>query len=304
MDLFRKYTFDEDKVVCKNGRKEEKVILKKMQADLSAKCSEMYIIGELNRSDRFAVSVVGSRKMTEYGRKACWHMVRGVAAAGVTIVSGLMYGIDIEAHKAALSVGGRTIAVLGYGFDYLENYKYAKNVANEIIKSGQGAILSEYSPETEPSDWSYPRRNRIVAGLTQGTIIVEAGLKSGSLITAGDALTQGKLIFVVPGSIFSSVSMGKHDLIKSGAILVDSPEDVLSNLGIYKSNYSSSKEYPKGLSQNEEKIYEILKNEALPLSSDLLVELAEINTPDLNVAITSLEMMSLVKRDPNGFYAT
>jgi DNA processing protein len=187
----------------------------------------LYLRGALAVADAWAVAVVGTRRATAYGRHVTEKLVGDLARAGVTVVSGLARGIDTVAHKAALAAGGRTLAVLGSGLDRLypeENARLAEGIAE------QGAILTEYPLGTPPDAQHFPRRNRIVSGLTIGTLVVEADFKSGAMHTANHAAEQGRDVFAVPGSILSPASAGPNQLIKEGAKVVTSAEDVLEEL--------------------------------------------------------------------------
>jgi DNA processing protein len=169
----------------------------------------LYVRGELSPADDWAIAVVGTRRASAYGRQVAERLVGDVARAGVTIVSGMARGIDTHAHRAALSAGGRTIAVLGSGLDRLypeEN----RALADQIAESG--AIVTEFPLGTPPDAINFPRRNRIISGLARATLVVEADLKSGAMITATQAAEQGRDVFAVPGSIFSSLSAGPHQL--------------------------------------------------------------------------------------------
>ncbi len=191
----------------------------------------LFVRGELLPGDETAVAIVGSRKCTAYGKQVAYDLAFACAKAGVTVVSGMALGIDGEAHKGALDGGGRTIAVLGTGVDDASLYPRAHTaLAQRIMK--QGAILSEFSPGTPALPHHFPQRNRIISGLALGTIVVEADMRSGSLITAGFALDQGKEVFAVPGPIYAQSSAGAHALIQQGAKLVTCVEDVLHELNI------------------------------------------------------------------------
>ena len=181
------------------------------------------------------LAVVGSRHLTSYGRQVTERLVTEIAAAGVTIVSGFMYGGDAAAHKAAVRVGGRTIAVMPCGIERIHP-EYQQDLYVEILNN-KGLIISEYEGDAMPVNWMYPRRNRIVAGLSKATLVVEAGLKSGTLITTNFAKKFGRKIFAVPGPITSEVSLGTAQLLKEGASLVASAKDILD---FYKSNFQFS----------------------------------------------------------------
>ncbi len=171
------------------------------------------------------VAVVGSRRMTSYGRRAAQKIVHELAGAGTTIVSGFMYGVDACAHEAALAVGGRTIAVMPCGIDCVHPESQV-DLYTQILENG-GLVLSEYEGSVRPQLWMYPRRNRIVAGLCRGVLVVEAASESGSLITADFARKFNRNVFVVPGGIFSENSYGIYQLLGSGALIATSGLDIL-----------------------------------------------------------------------------
>ncbi|MGC9125541.1 MAG: DNA-processing protein DprA, partial [Caldisericaceae bacterium] len=192
----------------------------------------IYIKGSLEKTDSFSVSIVGSRKCTEYGKAVARELSKKLAQLGIAVVSGLAYGIDSEAHKGALSVNGRTVAVLGSGVDVVyprEN----RFLYDEIVE--KGAVISEFPLGTKALKFNFPFRNRIISGLSLATIVVEAQEKSGSLITANYALEQSREVFAVPGNITSSCSKGTNLLIRDGAIPLLSYEDVLYNVKEFQS---------------------------------------------------------------------
>ena len=171
------------------------------------------------------LAVVGSRHMTQYGKKATEQLISEVAAAGITIVSGFMYGVDAAAHKAAVDAGGKTLAVMPCGIERIHP-SHQKDLYDKILETG-GLIISEWDGDGMPMLWTYPKRNRIVAGLAKATLVVEAGLESGSLITADFAKKFQRKVFAVPGPITSEVSKGTAKLIQEGAMLVNSADDIL-----------------------------------------------------------------------------
>lgn len=188
----------------------------------------LYLRGTIEPADRFAVAMVGTRHATRYGEEQARRLASELAAAGVTVVSGLARGIDTEAHRGALAAGGRTLAVLGGGlakFYPPENRK----LAAEITQAG--AVMSEFSMATTPNQGTFPQRNRVISGLSLGVVVIEAPPKSGSLITAQMALEQGREVFALPGPVDSAVSRGCHQLIREGAKLVESADDILEELG-------------------------------------------------------------------------
>ncbi len=187
----------------------------------------IYIRGELTSADSLSLALVGSRDAKDYGRKASYRLSYQLAQRGLTIVSGLARGIDTAAHRGALESGGRTIAVMGSGLSFV--YPAANtDLAEKITEAG--ALISEFPMETTPKPNNFPRRNRIISGLTLGTVVVEASNRSGALITARLAGEQGREVFAVPGEIFSELSTGTHKLINNGAKLVNTVDDLLSEL--------------------------------------------------------------------------
>jgi len=176
------------------------------------------------------LAVVGSRRLTSYGQRVTEQLVTEVAAAGITIVSGFMYGGDEAAHRAAVKAGGRTIAVMPCGIELIHP-EYQQDLYVEILDN-KGLVLSEYEGKFLPTNWTYPRRNRIVAGLSKAVLVVEAGLKSGTLITTNFAKKFGRKVFAVPGPITSEVSRGTSKLLREGASLVTSSKDILNYYNI------------------------------------------------------------------------
>ncbi|MBI3809000.1 MAG: DNA-protecting protein DprA [Nitrospirae bacterium] len=187
----------------------------------------LYCDGQIEPRDRQAIAIVGARQATPYGLRATETLARELSGAGFTIVSGLARGIDAAAHRAALEAGGRTIAVLGCGLDVTYPPEHGR-LREEI--AGSGAVLTEFAPGTPPWASNFPRRNRIISGLSLGVVVVEAAEDSGSLITARLALEQGREVFAVPGSIDAPLSRGPHGLLKQGAKLVETVDDIVEEL--------------------------------------------------------------------------
>ena len=257
----------------------------------------LYIKGELKEIP--LIAVVGSRKATSYGREVAKFITKGLVESGVGIVSGLARGIDSIAHKTTLSHQGYTVAVLGCGLDVIyppEN----KDLFEEIGE--KGAVISEFPLGTKPRKENFPRRNRLISGLSKGVLVVEAGEKSGTLITAKWALSQGKDIFCIPGSIFSPLSKGTHLLLKEGAILVDSPEDVLFYLGLQK-NFSSEERqtsmFEDELSEKEKCVVSNLSH--YPVHIDELVERTGLSSFELSSLLSELELMDIIEVLPGKF---
>ncbi len=242
------------------------------------------------------LAVVGTRRMTSYGKRMTEQLVGEIAAAGITIVSGFMYGIDAAAHKAALRVGGRTIAVMPCGIDMIHPVDQA-DLYKEILDMG-GLVLSEYKGNFQPLLWTYPKRNRIVAGLSQATLVVEAGEKSGSLITANFAKKFGRKVFAVPGPLTSSVSAGISELIRGGATVVTRAKDILDFYGVkseaqnQKSETNSKSQIPNTL---EQKILEQLRTESKAV--DELARLFEMSAAQIGSALSSLELSGVITKE-------
>ncbi len=189
----------------------------------------LYLRGELTSEDEWAVAIVGTRRLTAYGRQVTEEIAGTLARSGVTIVSGLARGVDSIAHQAALNAGGRTLAVLGCGVDCIyppENRRLAEQML------ARGALLSDYAPGTPPDGPNFPPRNRIISGLSLAVVVVEAGLTSGALITATFAAEQGREVFAVPGNITAPQSQGANRLIQNGAHVLLSAQDVLETLNL------------------------------------------------------------------------
>lgn len=184
----------------------------------------LFYKGKLPMPNPVSLSIVGARACSNYGKEQAYHFAQVLALAGVQVISGLARGIDSFAHCGALRAGGRTFAVLGCGVDIVYPPEHER-IYCEILQ--EGGILSEYPPGTVPYRWNFPRRNRIISGLSQGVLVVEARKRSGSLITADLALEQGRDVFALPGKAGDVLSMGTNRLIKQGAELVDTPEDIL-----------------------------------------------------------------------------
>lgn len=187
----------------------------------------LYVRGELTRGDSLSISLVGSRNAKDYGRKVGYRLSYQLAQRGLTVVSGFAKGIDTSAHRGALEAGGRTIAVMGNGLSFV--YPATNRALVEKIEAS-GALISEFPIGAKPKPRNFPRRNRIISGLTLGTVVVEASNRSGALITARLAGEQGREVFAVPGEIFSELSTGTHKLINDGAKLINTVDDLLSEL--------------------------------------------------------------------------
>ena len=247
---------------------------------------QLYCLGSL-RSDLPLVSIVGSRKPTRYGRTVTSDIAASLARNGIGIVSGLALGIDAEAHRAALTAEGYTLAVMASGLDKFYPVTN-RQLGIRILKNG-GAMISEYEEGTPPLKQHFPARNRIVAGLSQAVIVTEAAEKSGSLITANFALEQNRLVMAVPGNITSSMSKGTNNLIKAGAIPVTDANDVLIALGLDTAD--ESKKAP--LSEKEAEIIALI-DEGVTDGEEMLVRL-KWNASEFNQTITLMELSGHVR---------
>ena len=248
------------------------------------------------------LAVVGSRKMTKYGEKICNRLVSEVASRGITIVSGFMYGIDATAHKAAVSVGGRTVAVMPCGIEKIHP-AYQKDLYKEIINK-DGLIVSEMSGKKGPAKWTYPKRNRIVAGLSQATLVVQAAENSGSLITADFAKDFNRKLFAVPGPLTSNVSIGTANLIKNGADIVTEVKDIIEFFKPKQTGMDFSKER-MDLSQYDLSIKEekIIKNlQAEPLEVDSIANKLNISAKETGTLLSQMQLKGLIEKDGNKYY--
>ncbi|MCL5094296.1 MAG: DNA-processing protein DprA [Patescibacteria group bacterium] len=250
----------------------------------------LYYKGELKKEEE-CIAIVGTRKPTDYGIQATKDIAAGLAQAGVTVVSGMALGIDTFAHESTLKSHGRTIAILGCGLE--KPYPTSNsNLANQIVENG-GALVSEYSIGTAPLKQNFPARNRIIAGFSLGVLVVEAGEKSGALITAKDALEQNRDVFALPGNIYNKNSFGPNNLIKMGAKPVANALDILEELNL--KNLPQKKEarkvYPK--SEEERKIIEFLESE--PKHIDDIIKTTGIESQAVSSALTMMEIKGYVK---------
>jgi DNA processing protein len=260
----------------------------------------LFYLGELKPDDDFSIAVVGARKYSHYGQQVAEKIVFDLAKNKITIVSGLALGIDALAHNAALNAQGRTIAVLGSGLDRYSLYPADNRYLAEKIVSSGGLVLSEFPLGTAPLKFNFPQRNRIISGLSRGTLVIEAGEKSGSLITANFALDQNREVFAVPGNIFSENSVGTNSLIKKGAKTVTSAAEIMEALDLANiTSYINNKVIiPE--SHEEEIILSFLSHE--PIHVDELIRLSALNVAQINSALIMMEMKGMVKNLGNQNY--
>jgi len=244
------------------------------------------------------LAVVGTRKMTSYGESVIEKILPPVIQAGVTIVSGFMYGVDTKAHQTALDYDGKTIAVLGSGLDQLTP-KSNDQIYSEVLESG-GLVMSEYEADEKARRWMFPQRNRIVAGLSQATLVIEGGEKSGTLITAKLTLKQDKPVLAVPGPVGSSMAKATNGLLKQGATLVTCAEDVLMVLGPAFAGQGRLKNSTNDIHHSiidkksvEGKILEELGREALDM--DELSRKLKIGVAELSQKLSELQLKGVVE---------
>jgi len=261
----------------------------------------LFIKGELKPDDKFAVSVVGTRRATTYGKDACARLTKEIVRQGFTVVSGMARGIDTVAHRSALDGGGRTIAVLGSGLSKIYPKENA-DLAKEISRNG--ALISEFPMTTPPVDVNFPRRNRIISGLSLATIVIEADERSGALITADFALEQGREVLAVPGSIFSRCSKGTHKLIKEGAALMESVDDLLSALNIPKAEpereAASQEKMPLDLEEEEKAVLDVIP--FTPIHIDEISASVDMPSNKVSSILLMLELKGLVGQQPGKMF--
>jgi len=261
----------------------------------------LYIKGELTENDKYSIAIVGTRHPTNYGKIQTEKIAADFAKQGITTVSGMARGIDSIAHIASLKNGGRTIAVVGSGLDIIyppENKKLFEQI------SENGAVISEFPPGTKPDAPNFPRRNRLISGLSLGTIVIETGIAGGALQTAAFALDQGRDVFALPGNVGVKQSDGTNLLIQKGeAELIRNAEDVLTELEL-KLKPVIGKNTPKpqlDLNLFEENILKNLKSE--PMHIDKIAEKTKLSTSDCLVHLLSLEFKGLIKQLPGKMFA-
>ncbi|PIY92059.1 MAG: DNA-protecting protein DprA [Candidatus Magasanikbacteria bacterium CG_4_10_14_0_8_um_filter_42_12] len=260
----------------------------------------LFVRGTLDLGNQYPIAVVGTRKCSTYGTQVTHELVTGLVQHGLTIVSGLALGIDGIAHNATLQTGGTTIAVLGSGINRHHIYPAVHKQMAERIVEKNGAVISEYPPGSLPSKFTFPRRNRIIAGMTLGTLVIEAADKSGALITSSYALEHGRDIFAVPHPITSPTGTGPNRLLKEGAHMVTSASDIIDilNLNELKTFTQSAAIIPD--SKEEAAILEHLSRE--PLHVDVLAKQSSLTSREVNSTLTLMEMKGKVRNIGNMHY--
>ncbi len=261
----------------------------------------LYMLGHFTSNDKNALAIVGTRRPSPYGQMVAELFSRTLAELGLSVVSGLARGIDTVAHSTTLQTGGRTIAVIGSGLDVPyppENRKLLDSIAQ------QGAVVSEFPMGAKPDATNFPRRNRIISGLSLGTVIVESGEDGGAMITASTALDQNREVFAVPGNITEKRSFGPNKLVQEGrAKLVQHVEDILEELGPQVRHLLRNERAVEPLVELtlfEKNILNVLSDQ--PIQIDTIAELAETSTADALVNLLSLEFKSLVRQLPGKMF--
>lgn len=255
----------------------------------------LYIRGKLPKEDVIYLAVVGSRKYTSYGKDICEKLIRGLAGYPIVIVSGLAIGIDSIAHRAALDNGLKTISFPGSGLDNnILHPRQNVKLANEIVEKG-GCLISEMEPQMKATLYSFPQRNRLMAGMSKAVLIIEAEEKSGTLITARMALDYNRDVLAVPGSAFSSNSNGTNWLIKQGATPVTTSEDILIALGfnIEKPKQTDKEKYAD-CGKDELKIIELLRE---PMPRNELIRQSGLSIGEANALLSIMEIKELIKEE-------
>lgn len=257
----------------------------------------LYVKGKLLPEDKKAIAIVGSRRASLYGLTHAQKLAGDLARRRYAIISGMARGIDTYAHRGSLKAGGRSVAVIGSGFNHVypaENRKLAEEI------SGQGAVVSEFPCDTMPFKQNFPRRNRIISGLSLGTVVVEAARNSGALITADFALEQGREVFALPGKIDSSTSYGTNGLIKQGAKLISSAEDIIEEyegVSVEPVPRRYILEAPGlGVGSDELKLYHSISHEPIPI--DEIAEKTHFEIPKITDILLRLRLKKLIKEVP------
>lgn len=254
--------------------------------------SQLYIEGKLPNATTALLAVVGSRKYSSYGKEVCAELISGLRGQDISIVSGLAIGLDTIAHKSAILANLHTISMPGSGLSRKVLHPRSNiGLADEIVASG-GALISEYDIDCPAGIYTFPRRNRVMAGLCKAVLVIEAGIKSGTRITARLATEYNRDVLAVPGSIFSPNSAGANELIKLGATPVTSSSDILTALGFQVDESGQKKLDLAELTINERKLVELLAVEGLP--RDLLFRESGLNISEANTALATLEIKGII----------
>ncbi len=251
----------------------------------------LYLRGEYQPDDEWAVAIVGTRRITAYGRQVAEQIARTLAASGVTVVSGLARGVDAIAHKSAIDAGGRTLAVLGCGVDRIYPPEH-RQLTEEVIANG--ALISDYPLGTPPDARNFPPRNRIISGLSMATVVVEAGVKSGALITANFAVEQSREVFAVPGNVLSPQSKGPNRLIQQGAHPLLDPKEILEILELSLISEHREARVVLPSDATEARLFEILGHE--PLHVDEIRAQVDLPIEKVTAALSMMELKGMIRQ--------
>jgi DNA processing protein len=271
------------------------------------KPNTLYYRGAIPDLDQKFLCIIGPRKYTDYGAQVCHELIKCLKGLPITIVSGLAYGIDSIAHKYALDYGLKTVAFPGSGLDKSVIYPRAHfNLAMQILESG-GTLISEFSNKTEAAPWTFPKRNRLMAGISDAILVIEAGQKSGTMITSRLALDYNRNVLAVPGSIFNLTSVGTNNLIKEGAVPITNSQDILWALGFDEKEINLFKqlEQQKNFERNFNNLNNIQKQILKSLNESLTINqiTEKINLP-INIVVpnlTELEILNLIKENDSKY---
>lgn len=261
----------------------------------------IFVRGNISFEGKPTLAIVGSRNPSPYGLAVAESFSSELAALGCSIISGMARGIDSAAHLGALKSNGTTVAVLGCGPD-VAYPKENVRLMNQIIE--KGAVITEFPPGTAPEPWHFPCRNRIISGLSDGVLVIEAAEKSGSLITADFALEQGREVMAIPGNINNKKSVGTNKLIRQGASLITSPQDIIEELGLGEINLISQKNSleTQHLTVSEKKIFDVLSHS--PMSIEQILNASSLAPQEVGAVLTLLEIKSLIRVLPGKLYVT
>ena len=280
-------------VIKKSSRDYPKIL-----KEISGAPKQLYVRGELPGNHEMNFAIVGTRTASEYGKTLAFKIAKELAELGFNIVSGLALGVDTESHLGALAGGGKTVAVLGSAIDYNSIYPSVNISLVKNIVSNGGAVISEYAPGTKSEIWYFPERNRIISGLSRGVLVVEAPEKSGALITARLALEQNRDVFAIPGSIFSKNSIGTNILIKSGAKVVTSVDDILEELNLTDLKINKNTKEEESLTNEEKIILNIIEKE--PIHIDKICHASKMSASQALSIVSILEIKGMIKNIGGG----
>jgi DNA processing protein len=259
---------------------------------------KLYYRGDISLASMASVAVVGARKATDYGKWAAFNLARSIAEYGLAVVSGMAFGIDSEAHRGALAAGGKTVAVFGCGADICYPARN-RRLMDEILENG--LIISEFEPGVKPREFTFPMRNRIISGLSVATAVVEAGLRSGSLITAERAAEQGRTVYAVPGNINRAMSFGCNKLIRDGALPIVVLDDIAKDLNLVRGDTVERR--AEELGAGERAVYAAVCR-AGEMTVDELCAETGLPPQDINGVITALEMKGIVETAQGRVFAS